>query len=88
MLNIDPRKSAGNYAWREDRYDRVGWRLGEKAEAGASSGTHAVMNRWVPAGACRRPSEHEAGTRRGTLKAKTRLNYRIETKIVSSEDEG
>lgn len=82
-------KSSGNYARQEDLYDRVGWRLGEKTEAGDISETHEFTEQMGPR--LERAVDHPNMTPElveALSRQKTRLDYRIETEIVSSGDEG
>ncbi len=41
-------RSSGDYAWREDLYDRVGEQLGEKTKAGAIDGACEFTEEMLP----------------------------------------
>lgn len=81
-------KSSGNDGWREDQYDRIGWRLDERTEAGAISGTRKFTEQMGPR--LERAVDHPNMTPElvEELSRQKRLNYRIETEIVNREDEG
>ena len=41
-------RSSGDYAWREDLYDRVGEQLGENTKAGAIDGVCEFTEQMLP----------------------------------------
>lgn len=81
-------KSSGDYTWREDLYDRVGRRLGEKTKAGTIDSACEFTEQMVPN--LERALDHPDMTPElaETLSTqKVRLDYRIETDIVINGDE-
>ena len=80
-------KSSGDYAWREDLYDRVGRRLGEKTKAGAIDGACEFTEQMLPN--LERALDHPDMTLELAeilSTQKVRLDYRIETDIVINGD--
>lgn len=85
MIHI---KSSDDYAWREDLYDRVDRRLGEKTKAGAIDGAYEFTEQMLPN--LERALDHPDMTPElaETLSTqKVRLDYRIETDLVINGDE-
>lgn len=75
-------KSSGDYAWREDLYDRVGEQLGEKTTAGAIDGACEFTEQMLPN--LERAIEHPDMTEELAEVLSTsevELEYRIETNV-------
>lgn len=80
---MDHIKSSGDYAWREELYDRVGRKLGAKTTVGAIDGACEFTEQMVPN--LERALDHPDMTPKlaETLSTqKVRLDYRIETDVV------
>ena len=75
-------KSTGDYAWRDDLYERVGEKLGEKTKSGAIDGACDFTDEMVPN--LQRAMDHPDMTPELAeilSTQKVQLDYRIETDI-------
>lgn len=81
-------KSSGDYAWREDLYERVGRRLGEKTKSGAIDGACDFADEMIPN--LERAIEHPDMTEELAeilSTQKVRLTYQVETNIHINGDD-
>ena len=80
-------RSSGDYAWREDLYDRVGEQLGERTKAGAIDGACEFTEEMLPN--LERAMEHPDMTEElaEILSTKlARLEYRVETDVRINDE--
>ena len=82
-----PIRSSGDYAWREDLYDRVGEQLGERTKAGAIDGACEFTEEMLLN--LERAMEHPDMTEElaEILSTKlARLEYRVETDVRINDE--
>lgn len=75
-------RSSGDYAWREDLYDRVGEQLGQRTKAGAIDGACEFTEQMLPN--LERAMDHPDMTEELAEILSTRkvqLEYRVETDV-------
>lgn len=80
-------KSSGDYAWREDLYDRVGEELGENTTSGAIDGACEFTEQMLPN--LERAMDHSDMTSELAEILSTRkvtLEYRVETGVHINGD--
>lgn len=84
MVHIN---SSGDFAWREDLYDRVGEQLSEKTKAGAIDGACEFTQQMLPN--LERAIEHPDMTKELAEILSTnlvQLEYRVETDIQINDE--